>query len=169
MEISMYLNAKQSLLLFIPFLIASVVYFFEDSIIANIRYFFPTYSEYTNKTLDKKADIYLQIDAKDKVYKEIKEKMRLRPQNTEWIVSSVLYKKLEKKKSDVAPSKIEKKKAKGSAWKLEAVFDKEKVAIINGKLVSIGSVIDHARVVDIKKETVCLEFTKGRKCLHLFD
>ncbi len=168
MEMPMYLTAKQILHLALPFLFTLMIYFFDDSIVAKIRYFFPTYSEYTNKTLDKKAEIYLQIESKEKVYKEIREKMALRPQSTDWIVSKVLYKKLKREdRQEVAP-KVENKKVRPPVWRLEAVFAKEKVAIINGKFVSIGSMIDQAQVVEIKKETVCIEFGKERRCLHLF-
>ena len=167
MEILMYLTVKQLLYLFIPFLIGMVVYMFEDSIVGNIQYFFPSYSEYTNKTLDKKADIYLKIDAKYKIYKEIKEKMRLRPESSSWVVDHIFYKKLQKKMRQEMPLQRHKREHK-PVWRLEAIFAKEKVAIINGKMVSIGSVVSGARIVEIKKEMVCLKSKKGKECLHLF-
>ena len=168
----MHLTTKQISVLLIPFLISAMVYIFDFDIVKNIKYLFPSYEEYTNKSLDKKATIYLKIESKDKLYQEIQENIKKRPQNAKWIVEKVFYKKLPKKSIEVINNKKThgKKnfKEKELVWNLEAVFSKDKVAIINGIVVKEKHLVDGAEVLKILDDRVLLSYKKGKKWIYLF-
>ncbi len=163
----MHLTAKQIALLLIPFVVTAVVYVFSFDIAKNIRYLFPVYEEYKNKTLDKKAAIYLKIESNGKLYQQIKEKIRNRRKNAKWVVTTVLYKKLPQKSMKIYTQNGTSKK-NITSWKLEAVFSKLKVAIINGTVVKENGFVNGARVVKILDEKVLLSFKKGKKWVYLF-
>ncbi len=158
----MHLTSKQISFLLLPFFITAIVYIFSSDIANYIRYLFPVYEEYKSKTLDKKATIYLKIEANGKLYQQIKERIKDRNRYVEWIVDSVLHKRTSPKKL------LSKKREKPIAWKLQAVFGKLKVAIINGTTVRENGFINGAKVVKITEDKVLLRSKKGEKWLSLF-
>lgn len=163
----MHLTPKQIALLLLPFVITGVVYLFSFDIAKNIKYLFPVYEEYKNKTLDKKAAIYLKIEANGKLYQQIKTKIQNRRQNAQWVVDTILFKKLPNKNEQKSQVQTVHKK-NTTTWRLEAVFSKVKVAIINGTLVRENSAINGARVVKILNDKVLLSSKKGEKWICLF-
>ncbi len=161
-EKKMHLTAKQISLLLLPFLITGIVYLFGFDIAKNIRHLFPAYKEYKNKTLDQKATIYLKLEADGKLYEAIKKKIEQRKKYAHWIVQTILYKAAPREKH------VQKKRKKRTAWRLQAVFSKLKVAIINGTAVRENSYIYGAKVVKILDDKVLLKSKKGEKWLYLF-
>ena len=172
MESKMHLNAKQIFTLFIPFFIALIAYIFDFDIVKNIKYFFPTYKEYKNKSLDKKATIYLQIESKDKLYQKIQHDIQQRKEDAKWIAQYILYKKLPKAQvHQVHTQKLQtrpNKQKKPNILKLEAVFSKDKVAIINGKIVKEGTFINHTKILKIFNDKVLIQQKRGKRWLYLF-
>ena len=168
----MNLSSTQILNLIIPIVVAVVVYLFNDSIVQNAKYLFPTYQEYTNKMLDKKADIYLKIESKDKIYQEIRENRTLRKENAKWMAQNVLYKKQKKEYTPVSftnkEEQAQKETKKIYKWELQAIFPKKKIAIINNNIVKVGSKIDNAVVKDIKNDKVLIKYDEGLKWLYMF-
>lgn len=57
------------------------------------------------------------------------------------------------------------------SWKLQAVriSDKDKTAIINGKLVRIGDEINHAKIVEIKSQSVVIDHEDKKLIVRLFN
>jgi len=172
----MHLTTKQIAILLVPFLISGVIYFFDMDIVKNVHYLFPNYKEYTNKTLDKKAVIYLKIESKDKLYQEIQSDILARRENAKWVAERVLYKKMPPKpknlyirEKDHFSSKIEKKKANLNNLKLQAVFSKDKVAIINEHFVKESSSLGGVKILKIEQNRVLLGYKKGKKWIYLFQ
>ncbi len=163
----MHLTTKQIATLLLPFLVAGVVYMFDFDIAKNIKYLFPVYKEYQDKTLDKKAAIYLQIESNGNLYQEIKKKIKNRKEEAKWIVEKVLYKKAPMQQTKKVVNTSEQNK-KTPTWKLEAVFAKLKVAIINGTVVKEHSTVDGARVLKILDNRVLLHSKKGKRWVYLF-
>jgi hypothetical protein len=145
------------------------VYFFDTDITQNVKYLFPDYEEYTNKILDKKAEIYIKIKSKDKIYQTIKTKLKARGENATWVSEKILYSDIvvskPKRKTSLKQKSIEKK----IYWKLEAVFHNKKVAIINGKMVKVSSIVDGAEVLKIYSNKVLLKYKKGKRWVYLFQ
>jgi len=175
MEIQMHLTTKQIMTLLLPFFLASIGYFFDMDIVKNIKYLFPNYEEYTNKTLDKKAVIYLQIESKDKLYQEIQNSIIARKTNAKWVVNNILYKKVPKElkktpsnHSRYIQQKTVKKGVDFNDFQLQAVFSKDKVAIINGHFVKESSYLDGVHILQIKQDGVLLGYKKGKKWIYLF-
>jgi len=166
----MNLSIKQISMLSMPFFFSILIYMFDVDIVKNIQYLFPNYEEYSNKTLDKKADIYLKILSKDKIYQEIKEKATNRKEYASWIADNILYKNFTQKHTAKQERKIMQKVQRTYSWKLQAVFNKKKIAIINSKIVKLGSIIDGGRLVEIQENRVLIKYAKGlKKWIHLFQ
>jgi hypothetical protein len=166
----MHLNSNQLFRLSIPFLLSIVVYYFSDEITQNVKYLFPTYKEYRNKVLDKKADIYLKIEAKNKTYRTILHRLQEREKKAQWIADTILYKKV-KVENSVVQKKVlhaSKKYTKTPSFNVQAIFYNKKVAIINGKMVQESSILEGAKIIKIEKNKILIQHHKGTKWLYLF-
>ena len=91
----MYLTNRQLLLLLLPFLIVSVLYLSLDTLLHPLRYLLPSYQEYKNKILDKKASIYLEIAKKNEIFEKIMRQIRRRREEVDWASEKGLYRKKE--------------------------------------------------------------------------
>ena len=167
----MHLTSKQITTLLIPFLLSFIIYFFDMDIVKNVQYLFPNYEEYTNKTLDKKAVTYLKIEAKGKLYQEIQDSIIARNTNAKWISERVLYKKMNKSKKikRTFTHKVVKRRMNVKNLHLQAVFSKDKVAIINGHFVKESASIGGIKILKIEQERVLLNSKKGKKWIYLFQ
>lgn len=166
----MHLNSKQIFLLLSPFLVSFIIYFFDTDITNNAKYLFPKYAEYGNKVLDKKATIYLKISKKDKDYQTIIQRLQDRSTHAKWIANNIFYKYIAIK----APVIRQKSRNlphiynKSTNFVLQAIFNRKKVAIINGKILKTSSYIDGAKILKIEKNKVLLKQNKGTKWVYLF-
>ncbi len=171
----MYLDNRQLLLLIAPFFVSLFIYFFDAEIVGNVRYVFPIYEEYSNKTLSEKTDTYLLIETKYKLYQDIKEKLELRKTNAPWIAENIFYQEeglLEQiPQQTFAPQEELPKQItpKPYVYKLEVVYPNKKIAIINGLIVKEGGIIHDVKILKIEHNRVMLEDTKGVKWLSLFQ
>lgn len=166
----MHLNSKQIFLLLSPFLVSFIIYYFDTDITSNVKYLFPNYEEYSNKVLDKKADIYLKISAKDKHYQTILQRLKERNSSAEWIANDILYKHIVVQ-APIIKQKMQNfshKHKQSTNFELQAIFNNKKVAIINGKMVRASSFIDGAQILKIEKNRVLLQYNKGTKWVYLF-
>jgi RecG-like helicase len=109
--------------------------------------------------INKKVDTYLEIESKSGIYNEIEEKLASRRSDAIWITDAILYSKDE----------IIKEEAQEFAWKLEMVYPKKNIAIINGKLAKINDIVDGARVVEIENLRVLLEHNERLEWVTLFQ
>ena len=166
----MRLNRYQIIMLILPFVINGVVYMYNETIIYNISHFFSDYKEYANKDLEKKIDIYLKIDAKNKIYNEIEKKIALRDKNAKWIAENVLYEKAEiEQKAKVKQKAVVHKKIKTKVFRLTAVFPKKNLAIINGQIVREKSTINGVKIAKVENHRVLLRYKKGLRWVSLFQ
>jgi hypothetical protein len=143
-----------------------IVYAFSIDVVSNAKYLFPSYKGYTNETIDKKASIYIQIESKSKLYQEIQNKIDARKKNAQWIVDNVLYTRTVKDLK--ASQEAVKKPLSIDDFKLQAVFSKHKVAIISGHLVKESSRLYGVHILKIQKDSVLLDYKKGKKWIYLF-
>jgi len=160
----MRLSKYQIMMLVFPFAVSGIVYIYNENIVQSISHFFSDYNKYSNQDLENKVDVYLKIDAKNKIYQEIEKKIVLRDKNAQWIAKNVLYEKAEVKQIAIIPKKEKKK-----IFKLEAVFPKKNLAIINGQIVREKSIIDGVKIVKIEDHYVLLRYKKGFKWVSLFQ
>ena len=157
----MRLNGQQFFMLAIPFIIGSIVYVFNDDIVKNIHFLFPEYhEEHSLSTLNKKAAIYLDIESKGSFYHELEDKISARRSNATWIANTILYKKYKN---------VKKEEPQKHAWRLQMVYPKKKIVIINGKVTRINEMVDGARVVDIKSLRVLLKHNERLEWVTLFQ
>lgn len=161
----MHLNAKQLMTLGLPFLITLVVYFFHLEILQQMHHLFPPYSEYSNNNLNTKVGVYLKIEEQSKKYKEIEKKLKYRKLNIGWIARDVLY----LKQNTTVRKKVFKRAKNSFTYKLDMIYPKRKVAVINGVIVHEGTKIAGARVMRIEKTRVQIRDYKGFKWLTLFQ
>ena len=156
----MRLNGWQLFMLGIPFIIGSIVYIFSADIVKNIHFLFPEYQEQSSSIiLNEKADIYLNIEKKSSVYREIQEKIAARRSNSVWITDTVLYSKYKNDQLEVQKH----------AWKLQMVNPKMNTAIINGKLTRLNEMVDGALVVEIENLRVLLKHNERLEWVTLFQ
>lgn len=156
----MHLNKKQILQLFTPILVAFVLFFFQDEILAFMHKKLPQYKININTDMNQKADKYLQISKDKDKYDIIIKNIKEREDSTLWISKNFIYKNKNRKK-------IEKNRKKYT-WNLQAVFPQHNMAIINAKFVHKNSVINKAKVIKIKFDSVLLKTSKGLLWVHLF-
>ena len=156
----MRLNGWQLFMLGIPFIIGGIVYLFSEDIVENMHFLFPEYQEQSKRImLTEKVDIYLDIEQKSSHYREIEDKITARRSNATWITDTILY----------SQHKIDKLEVQKRAWKLEMVYPKRKIAIINGKLTGINEIVDGAKVVKIENLRVLLKHNERLEWVTLFQ
>lgn len=169
----MYLNKKEFLLLFLPFFISALVYYFSSNIINYVDYFFAAHEKYIDKKLDLKMQKYIELESKQNIYKKINQDVLSREENIEWIVDELFYSKKVEAPLSAAGLKntpirhLEEQKE--YLFKLQAVFIDDKTAIINDTFVKEGSKIGDAQVKQIKEDCVLIQTGKGTKWLFLFQ
>lgn len=168
----MYLNNIQLLKLIVPFVLVGVLYLYSDDLMMDADAVFPTIQEYTNKELDEKANIYLNIQRNKQVYVSILTQMEKRDKEREWISKYLLYlpkkhllERTKRVQTSVTQRKIIRKKGK---WRLQILYPNKKVAIINSRIVHEGSLVDGAEVVEIAQDKVFIKTEQGTKWLSLF-
>ena len=155
----MRLNSKQITILISPFVIAAITYTFSEDIVSNLHYLFPEYSSYQDKNLNKKASTYLKIEAKDKLYQQIRAKINRRHSNAKWVADNVLYKK---ETINIATD------TKHRAWELQMVYPKKNIAIINNKIIKTNGIIDNAKLISIENSRVLIQHDERLEWLSLF-
>ncbi len=156
----MRLNGGQLFTLTIPFLIGGIVYIFSDDIVDNIRFLYPEYQEHSSSILvNNKLDSYLHIENKSGLYREIEEKIVSRQLSAPWIADTILYLKDE----SIAQEEQQ------LSWKLQMVYPKKNIAIINGKLIKINDIVDGAKVIKIEKLRVLLQHNERLVWVTLFQ
>jgi hypothetical protein len=124
---------------------------------------FPKIKSVRNNGFHKNVTEYLQINRDMKIYNEIIKEMDAKQNAINWISKDVLYKKYfaqNNRKSHSATVK--------PLWRLEAVFPKHNMAIINSQFIHKGSTLNEAKIMQIKFDSVLLKTNKGLKWLHLF-
>ena len=159
----MYLNIKHILSLLLPFLVAVVLYIFSEDIIQNIKYLFPKYNEYTNKILDKKVDVYLNIAKESDEFIKIQKKIALRNKNSQWIKKDFLYQDV-----SIVQEKKTKKPHKNNILELQMVYPKRNIAIINNKIVHINDKIGGMQLISIEADRILIKNKKGLRWINLF-
>ena len=159
----MYLNNKQIIQLLTPFLLGIVLLFFQDEIVTFMHAKLPMVKSIRNTDFHKNVNEYLRIDQDIHTYNDVVNKVKERKKSFQWITGNVLYQKQltqSEKKTDIREHK--------QPWNLEAVFPKHDMAIINSQFVHKGSVINKAKIMQIKFDSVLLKTKKGLKWVYLF-
>ncbi len=146
----MYLNNRQILSLLSPFLIAGVIYYFSDDIVKNLRYLFPQYESYKDTNLNAKAETYLKIEAKDKIYQKIQNDIKNRHLNTNYVAEKILY-------------------SKKTTWTLQMTYPKKNIAIINNKISKVNDIVDNAKIISIENSRVLIRHDERLQWLYLFN
>lgn len=164
----MHLTRKQILLLLSPILISIIVYLFSSEIVGYMQYIYPNYQEYNTKTLNKNVQLYNEFAAKKEMFNDLQKKIQLRKENAGWMSNYVLYQKEDSSQDKNTSNSMARKKIDISSWQLEATFPKRNVAIINGKIVKLGSTIKQVKVVSIKNDKVLLQYKKGFQWVYMF-
>jgi len=157
----MYLNNKQIIQLLTPFLLGIVLLFFQDEIVTFMHAKLPTVKRISNNDFHNNVIEYLQIDQDMHIYNDVINKVKERKKSFQWITGNVLYQK------QLAQSE-NKSVTEKQLWHLEAVFPKHNMAIMNSQFVHKGSVINKAKIMQIKFDSVLLKTKKGLKWVHLF-
>jgi len=159
----MYLSIKHILSLLLPFLMAVILYIFSEDIIQNIKYLFPKYNEYTNKILDKKVDVYLNIAKESNEFIKTQKKIALRNKNYQWIKKDFQYQNI-----SIVQEKKTKKPHKNNILELQMVYPKRNIAIINNKIIHINDKIGGMQLISIEADRVLIKNKKGLKWINLF-
>lgn len=160
----MYLSNKQILQLAIPLLLAGILLYFQDAILAVMHEQFPQHKINKNHTIGEEANIYLKINKDMSLYNTIEKNVKMREVSSIWVSKDFIYKNKKRLQSD---TKIQKKQEK-HIWKIEAVFPKHDMAIINAQFVHTNSIINDAKVIKITFDSVLLKTSKGLQWVHLF-
>ena len=159
----MYLSNKQMLQLAIPILLAVVLLYFQDEILTFMHEKLPQHTMNKNHSINEEADTYLRLSRDMNLYNDIENNVKERKIASVWISKNFIYEKKELQ----SDTKIQ-KNIKKYIWKLEAVFPKHDMAIINAQFVHTNSVINQATVIKIKFDSVLLKTNKGLQWVHLF-
>lgn len=173
MEIKMHLSKHQLLLIFTPLLLSGVLYFISDMLIQNMHYLYPNYQEFQAKSLNNKTQIYLNLATKKTLFYTMKENIKTRQGATTWLSDTILYQKpeqdqeLQSLKNNLT-SKIQSQVKALPVLRVEAIFPKHNMVIINGKILHLGAYINDAKIMQIKNDSVLLKQKKGLKWVYIF-
>lgn len=159
----MFLSNKQIIQLLTPVLLGIILLFFQDEILTLMHSKFPKTQSISNKNFHKNINEYLRIDKDMQTYNNTFKNIKERKNSLKWITGNVLYQKQltqSENKANISEHK--------QFWNLEAVFPKHDMAIINSQFVHKGSIINKAKIIQIKFDSVLLKTNKGLKWVHLF-
>jgi len=93
----MYLNNKQIIQLLTPFLVAFILFYFQDDILAIMHKKLPHHAEIAiNTTSNMEANQYLQISEDKDIYNSIIQKISKRKKATLWLCKNFIYRKKRK-------------------------------------------------------------------------
>jgi len=159
----MYLNKKQASLLVAPFAVAMIFFYFENEILSWMQITLPSYKNSANNAFNEEVNEYLRLGRDVKVFESIETKIQKRKEASQWIAKKLLYKK-EYKKVTNGQQKSEQK----PTWRVEAIFPKHNMVIINSQFAHKGSIINKAKIMQIKFDSVLLKTDKGLQWVHLF-
>jgi len=169
----MHLSKHQLFLISVPLLLGGVFYFISYMmLIPNMHYLYPNYQEFQAKSLNNKAQIYLTLATKKTLFYTMKENLATRQAATTWM-SNALYEKpvqeqeFQSQHSNLT-SKTESQVKASPIFKVEAIFPKNNMVIINGKILHLGASINDAQIIQIKNDSVLLQQKKGLKWLYIF-
>jgi len=164
----MHLTNKQLLLLLTPLMFAVVIWLLGDTIVGNLRYFFPDCKEYKSRSFDRKISLYMGIKAKKVKDERFIKMSSLVAKESDWIVYDVLYKpKIKIKK--IKQKRLSYESYKPIPIKLNAIFYSFKTAIVNGKLVKEKGLINKNIKLDkIEKDRILIQDKKGKRWVYLF-
>ncbi len=167
----MYLSKKAFGLLFLPFILSALVYYFSPNIISFTHSFLPVHKQHIDENLDKKMRKYLEIESKRNVYQKISEDALRREDNVRWVVDELLYVEKTKVSQRFAPLKKEtlQVEPKKYTYRLQAIFSDDKTALINDNFVKEGSKVNDATIKEIKEDSVLIQTDKGFLWLFLFQ
>lgn len=144
-----------------PLLFATVLLYLQDEIMTLMHEELPQHE--AGKILSEEVNMYLRINNDMDIYNTIEKKVKTREASFVWVDKNFIYKKKALKSVVKTKNKIKK-----YAWKLEAVFPKHNMAIINAQFVHTNSTINSAKVIKIKFDSVLLKTSKGLRWVHLF-
>ncbi|HFU75365.1 MAG TPA: hypothetical protein ENK66_03885 [Arcobacter sp.] len=164
----MHLTKKQVLILFFPIIASLIVYILSTEIISFMKYIYPDYQEYNTKSLNKNVQIYNELAVKKETFNNIQKKVQQRKEYAKWMSSQVLYQKGDSYKKENNASKRIASTVDVSKWRLEATFPTRNVAIINGKIIKLGSTFKQVKIVSIKDDKVLLQYKKGFQWVYMF-
>ena len=168
----MHLSKHQLLLIFTPFLLSVLFYFIADMLVQNMHYFYPNYQELQAKSLNNKTQIYLNLATKKTLFYTMKENIKTRQSATTWM-SNAMYQqheqeqKLQSLKDNLTP-KVQSQVKTSPLLRLEAIFPKHNMVIINGKILHLGAYINDTKIIKIKNDSVLLKQKKGLKWVYIF-
>lgn len=164
-----HLSAKQFAAIALPFTIFSVFYLFEDEIFQNVDVFFPKAQEYSNATLSKKVDLYLQIEKELPLFEEISSSKQKREPEGVKMAQSILFEEQKVIKEIQEPKAVVTAAAKEENFKVEVIFLEQRAAVIDGVLLKIGEKIKGAKLLEVQKNRVLIDHTKGKQWLYMFQ
>jgi len=165
----MFLSNKQIFKLLSPFVFIAFVFYFQDTITSMMFGYLPAYKERVHNILENQMQKYLRIERDIKPYILIMKKVNSRENFIKWAVDKVLYAKIAKvQSSTLFEKKIMSEKKSEKLWVLQAVFPNQKIAILNSKIVHLGSKIEGAVVKKIENDKVLLKTLEGLKWIKLF-
>lgn len=166
----MYLSNRHLFFILAPMLFGGFIFLFEAEISGIIKGLFIDTARYSNKEMESKVELYIDIDQKYQEYKSYEEKIAARAKNIDFIVDNILYAKEVKEIVPIEAPELPKveEKQKIIDYRLELIFPVDKVAIINGVIVREGMKIDDTKILSIKEDSVLIENKEGRKWLYLF-
>jgi len=160
----LYLNNKQISQLLSPLVIVALLFSFQDDIVTFMHAQLPTYKgKIAGGNFNKEVSEYLNIGRDKQAYDDIFKKIEKRKFFAPWITKNLLY-----NKKSIQNDKQEKIKENIPVWNLQAVFPKHKMAIINSEFVSEGSIVDNAKIIKIKFDSILIKTKKGLQWVHLF-
>lgn len=159
----MYLNKKQASLLVAPFAVAILFFYFENEILSWMRTTFPSYKNSANSAFNEEVNEYLRVGSDMKDFEDVETKIQKRKEASQWIAKKLFYKKEYKKVTNTQKKSVQK-----PTWSIEAIFPKYNMVIINSQFAHKGSIINNAKIMQIKFDRVLLKTNKGLQWVHLF-
>ena len=159
----MYLRVKDWALLASPLALAVAIGAGSGFFVDFFEVFLPEYRLYRNIDFEQRVKVYARIVKKRKAFDEIRKKVKLRPEKSQWLIEHCLY----APKGPEIPLRSA-PVAKKHPPRLKLVIPGNGYAVIDAQIYKIGEKVDGFKIVKITNLTFKLKKGKVVKWLELF-
>lgn len=180
----MHLDTKSFVLLVSPFVVASGVWLFSDSLITSLEHFFEPARQQPTKILQEKGERYRYLTEHRNEYASLLKQIQIRNENRFWISERLFVPFAEPRSSSSSvPSESslpllpppllpasggDFKAPAAMKWSVQMILPEQQTAIVNNQIMHVGESINGVKLLQVKKDSVSIQTDKGIQWIKLF-
>lgn len=178
----MHLSNKELGILVSPFIVAGVLWIFNEAYIDSLNVFFEPVQPPYNSVVAEKGEAYRFIQQNKENYSTLLKKINSRESNSFWIAERLFNPNIHSI-STISPSPsvtpllpppplipFSEGNISGptQSWSVQMVLPEQNMAIINNRIIRVNQRIDGVQLLEVKQDQVLIKTTKGKQWVKLF-